>query len=231
MKKGRDAAGDLVKAVFKGGLRTARLFDRATGGCRLDQACEYLVTAGIFEQLAQRDRGTVLLEVPVRLANREARAIRCGAPSASDRRNGRYDLVHYWANGAPRAAIEVKSPIRNAVRSSFRGDLLRLSNTLSASINSTYQFGAFVFFATKDYSGQFSAMRGKVVDARERLGAMMASIDEIAADYTGDRLFHRLYTSKVYSSRDAEEGVWQLGMILLAGQGKQGTFPRDLITQ
>ncbi|GAB3091434.1 hypothetical protein [Lysobacter terrae] len=229
MSKGIDPAYNLVGEIFDGGLRTARLFDKATGGCRLDQACEYLLTAGIFERLAQRHKGAVLLEVPVRSANKEASAVPRGRPSKKGRTNGRYDLVHYWANGKPRAVIEVKSPIRNAVRGSFDGDLARISRTLTASAQSSYQFGALVFFATKDYSSKCSEMREKRRDAKERLNELMSSVSVISKDHVGSSLFRRVYKSKVQYSRDADEGAWQLGMVLLAAKSRQATFPHDLM--
>lgn len=231
-KKGRDSAKDLVATVFNGGLRAAKLFDKATGGCRLDEACEYLVTASIFERLAQRDRGYVFLEVPVKWAREEAGAVRCGRPSQADRMGGRYDLVHYWGNGKPRAAIEVKSSIRNVVRNSFHGDFNRLTTTLKASRDSSYQFTAFVFFATKDYSESVDGIKEKRKRAKAGLEKLMTGIENLATEYVAhpkNPLIRRLYTSSVQYSKDLDEGAWQLGMVLFADKWKATTFTKGLL--
>lgn len=231
-KKGKDPVAGLVQSIFKGSVRAARLFDKATGGCRLDQACEYLLTASVFERLAQHDRGYVHLEVPVSWANEEADAIRCGRPSAADRKNGRYDIVHYWNNGKPRAAIEIKSPIRSMNKQRFRGDFKRLTNTLKASNKSSYQFCAFAFYATKDYGNKKEPFEQKKKNAKSKLNGLMDSIESYASDFLahkGSPLLRRLYKSPMTASKDEDEGVWQVGLVVFAKKSRAATFTEDML--
>lgn len=232
-KKGKDPVAGLVQSIFKGSVRAARLFDKATGGCRLDQACEYLLTASVFERLAQHDRGYVHLEVPVGWANKEAKAVRCGPPSAADRKNGRYDIVHYWANEKPRAAIEIKTPIKNMNKQRFRGDFGRLTNTLKASDKSSYQFCAFVFYATKDYGNSKSSFELKRKNAKDKLNALMDEIDSYASEFLAHRggplLIRRLYKSPLAASKDEDEGVWQIGLVIFARKSQAATFTEDML--
>lgn len=232
MSNGTDSAEKLLQMIFSGALKSARVFDNATGGCRLCDASEHFLTAGIFEKLSGA-KGASHLEVAVGECRKEAKAIRQGKPSKKERMNGRYDLVHYWAaNELPRAAIEVKNGIRHLNRAMFLKDFKRLATTLTASGDSSYQFCAFVFFATADYTAAVSDVRSRKLKAKERLDTLMSGISDIATEFTAHKkqpLLRRIYSSKTYYSPFKDEGAWNIGMVVFAASSAAGTFPANLM--
>lgn len=229
--KGSDAAEKIIRQMFAGALRSAKIFDRATGGCRLSDASEHFLTAGIFEALATC-KGVTHLEVPVSACRKEAGAVRCGRPSKRDRMKGRYDLVHYWVkNERPRAAIEVKNGVKVMNKALFRGDFARLTRTMTASKDSSYQFCAFVFFATVDYK-QADVISVSKKLAKQKLEELTSRIDDLASEFvkSGSRpLLRRTYTSKTFYSPFADEGAWKIGMVLFADVKAAPSFPKDLM--
>lgn len=227
---GREAAEKIINQIFAGALRSAKIFDQATGGCRLCDASEHFLTAGIFTALAQC-KGATHLEVPVSSCRKEAGAIRCGKPSRRDRMNGRYDLVHYWADERPRVAIEVKNGVKVLNTALFRGDFERLTRTLAASKDSSYQFCAFVFFATADYTSK-ELLSDEKKGAKVRLETLTSRINDLAAEFVKSKrrpLLRRTYTSKTFYSKFADEGAWKIGMVLFADANAAASFPKDLV--
>lgn len=228
--KGKEPSQNILEHIFKGGLNAARVFDRATGGCRLSDASEHFLTAGVFRELSNL-KGATHLEVSVKECCKEARAIRKGRSTKRDRKNGRYDLVHYWVDQTPRAAIEVKNGIRHANRAVLTSDFHRLTRSLAASKDSTFQFAAFVFFATVDYSKKDEVHRARKKRAREKLTDLLNRIDEIAKEFTDHssrKLLRRTYTSRVNYSSHEDEGAWLIGLIVFADGRAVSTFPSQL---
>lgn len=227
---GREAAENIINHIFSGALRSAKVFDQATGGCRLSDASEHFLTAGIFSALA-RCKGATHLEVPVSACREEAGAIRCGKPSSRERMNGRYDLVHYWADERPRVAVEVKNGVRVLNKALFRGDFERLTRTLTAAKGSSYQFCAFVYFATADYKLKWLLSEEKKA-ARVRLEILTSRINDLAAEFVKSKrrpLLRRTYISKTFYSKYEDEGAWNIGMVLFADANAAASFPKNLV--
>lgn len=228
--RGEDSAADIIRAVLRGGMKAARVFDDATGGCRLSDASEHFLTAGIFESLSKL-KGFTHLEVSVDDCLREARAIRRGRHAKLTRVNGRYDLVHYRANESPRVAIEVKNGIRDINRAALTADFTRLSESLKASSGSTYQFCAFVFFCTADYSTNKSSKAARNRVARERVNEIIGGVGLVASEFTAHQkrpLLRRVYSSKIHCSPDADEGAWAVAIVVFADSAARATFPSSL---
>lgn len=229
-EKGMEAAEKIISQIFAGALRSAKVFDRATGGCRLSDASEHFLTAGIFEALS-KCKGATHLEVPVSACRKEAGAVRCGKPSKRDRMKGRYDLVHYWANERPRAAIEVKNGVKVMNTALFIKDFERLTRTLKASKDSSYQFCAFVFFATADYKKKDKLLIEKKL-AKKKLEELTSRINDLASEFVHSQhrpLLRRTYTSKTFYSPFFDEGAWKIGMVLFADATAAPSFPKNLI--
>lgn len=229
-EKGKEPAEKIIKQVFSGALRSAKVFDRATGGCRLSDASEHFLIAGIFEALS-KSRGATHLEVPVLACRKEAGSIRCGKPSRQDRMSGRYDLVHYWVDQRPRVAIEVKNGIKVLNKALFNDDFHRLTRTLTANKDSSYQFCAFVYFVTADYKQKESHAVEKRA-AKERLEKLTSRIDEFASEFVKNDsrpLLRRTYTSKTFYSKFQDEGAWKIGMVVFADANAAASFPKALI--
>jgi hypothetical protein len=228
--KGGDSARNILEHIFKGGLDAARVFDRATGGCRLNDASEHFLTAGVFKELSKL-KGATHLEVSVKDCCKEAGAIRKGRTSKRDRKNGRYDLVHYRVDQRPRVAIEVKNGIRHANRAVLTSDFDRLARSLAASKDSSFQFCAFVFFATADYTKKDGTHPARRKRSKGNLTRLLSRIDEVAKEFTDHpsrKLLRRTYSSPVNYSRHEDEGAWLIGMIVFADGRAASTFPRQL---
>lgn len=231
MKVRKESARTILKRITDGAERAAKLYDKATGSL-LSDACEYVLTMGVFERLAQSTNGPVLLEVPVKWARQEASAVRKGRPSKADRLSGRYDLVQYWANNNPRIAIEVKSPVANAYKGRFDADFKRLANTLTASGDSSFQFCCLVLYATKSYPRKAADAIEKRSRAKVALTTMLDKIEGQAAGYVEHRdhkLIRRMYRGKLHYSGDLDEGVWQIAVVVFAHQNQAGTFTSKLM--
>jgi hypothetical protein len=144
---------------------------------------------------------------------------------------GRYDLVHYWANERPRAAIEVKNGVKVLNTALFNADFDRLTRTLKASKSSSYQFCAFVYFATIDYRGN-SSIQVEKREARAKLDSLSSRINDLATKFVGSKhrpLIRRSYTSKTFYSKFDDEGAWKIGMVLFADATAAPSFPAHLI--
>ena len=228
--RGKEPAQSILEHIFRGGLGAARVFAKATGGSRLSDASEHFLTAGVFRELAKL-KGATLLEVSVKECCEEAGAIRKGRSSKRDRKNGRYDLVHYWADQTPRAAIEVKNGIRHANRALLTSDFDRLTRSLSASKDSTFQFSAFVFFSTADFCKRGLTLSARRTQAKHKLEELLNRINLITTEFTHQpsrKLLRRIYSSPINYSTHEDEGAWVIGMIVFADSRAASTFPRRL---
>ena len=80
----------------------------------LSYAPEYFLTVKIAEEISKINKNKFItlednVEKTLDISNAKGR----GKISTGTRANGRYDIVVWWANGHPRAIIEVKNCVRN----------------------------------------------------------------------------------------------------------------------
>ncbi len=202
---------ELVKAMIRGGEKAYQDFFRISGGEWFDEAPEYFLTTYVAGAAGNGENSYALLEVPVNMTRKEAGAIRRGRPAMHERKNGRFDVVLYWANGNPRAAVEVKSPIWSATRQKIIPDIDRLCTTLVASKDSTFQFCAFLFYAS------VSKPNRKHDNPSQRLRALLGRIEARACEKVVEHGVKAvLVPGSVHSGNEVDDGAWAIAAVVVA---------------
>ncbi|MGH2307191.1 hypothetical protein ACRCD8_05415 [Aliarcobacter sp. ERUVET-8] len=127
---------------------------------------EYLITVKIAEEISKINKNKfVTLEDNVEYILNLSKAKGRGKISNSTRANGRYDIVVWWANGHPRAVVEVKNSVRNFKK--IEEDVKRVCNTLNRkTTDSTLKQGFIAFYIDNTY----------VNNAREKLNNQIENI-------------------------------------------------------
>ena len=181
------------------------LYHDMTGGLWLWQAPEYFITSTVAKSIfAIQGPKYLTLENNVRSAIEDAGAKGCGRLSADFRQNGRADITLWWADGTPRAIVEIK----NQMFSNFQleKDIRRIKAFLLRRREATtYQFGAFGFYgsATGDNQEHIS----------EKLESKTSDVLERTRELIGDALVAELFTTSV--TRELEHDAWHAACILI----------------
>jgi hypothetical protein len=214
-----DKGHDLIDALIKGGEKAVRNFSSISGGEWFDEAPEYFLTTYVASELKNFEKTTALLEVSVSQCQKEAEATRRGRPAKAERRNGRYDVVAYWANGFPRGAIEVKSPIWVNDQTRLMPDFTRLCLTLNANQNGTFQFCAFVFYAS------VSNPKQEYDNASQRLRDLVSRIEETALEVAKENGVRRTMRSgSIRRGKNDDDGAWCIGCVIFSNKGGENSF-------
>lgn len=219
MASAPDKGHDLIDALIKGGEKAVRDFSSISGGEWFDEAPEYFLTAYVAAELKNFEKTTALLEVSVSQCRKEAGATRRGRPAKAERRNGRYDVVAYWANGLPRGAIEVKSPIWVNDQARLLPDFTRLCLTLNANQNGSFQFCAFVFYASVSDPEQ------GYDNASQRLRDLISRIEGTALDVAKENGVRRtMRSSAIRRGKSDKDRTWCIGCIIFSNKGRENNF-------
>lgn len=208
---------DLVKGMISGGEEAVTAFSHLSGGEWFDEAPEYFLTSAVAQSAGRYESTNALLEVNVDSTRREAGASRRGRAASHERRNGRFDVVVYWANGTPRAAVEVKSPIGSASENLIAPDIDRLSSSLAVSKESSLQFGVFLFYAS------VSQPQRKHESSEHRLQELLDRIEQKAKERATS---HGANAIPVRGSihTEGEEGAWVISSVVIVHPGSERTF-------
>lgn len=204
MANGVEPAADLINALIRGGEAAFEHFRRLSGGYWLDHAPEYFLTSYAAAAIGDTQKSRAGIEVSVAETRVLALAVLRGRPHGEDRRTGRYDIVLYWANGNPRAGVEVKSPFSWADTARLRPDFVRLCKTLAARKDTTFQFCVFLYYASVD-----DPIRN-YPNASQRLRAVIKSIGDYAKTVAEE---HELgsVAFPVHTHRGGEDpGAWAI---------------------
>lgn len=214
-----DRGHDLIDALIRGGEKAVNDFSCISGGEWFDEAPEYFLTTYVATGLKNFEKTNLLLEVSVNQCRREAGAIRRGRPAKAERRNGRYDVVAYWANGLPRGAIEVKSPIWVNDRARLQPDFTRLCLTLNANQNGAFQFCAFVFYASVPNPEQ------RYDNASQRLRDLVSRIEGTALDVAKENGVRRtMRAGAIRRGKNDGDGAWCIGCVIFSNKGGENSF-------
>ena len=141
----------IIKATLDGIDESMSIYQKWSGGEWLWNAPEYLLTIKIAENISKiKGSKFITLEDNVdyllNLANAKGR----GKISDKTRKNGRSDIVLWWANGTPRAIIEVKNSVYN--QNKISNDINRIKAILKRKKSkSTLQFGLIAFYIDRKY--------------------------------------------------------------------------------
>lgn len=171
--------GDVVDAAMRGIAIAQTDFEKWSGGSWLWEAPEYLATVYVARELA-RLKGTkfVSLENNAGRALRDAGAAVRGPIQKHIRAQGRFDILLSWADGRPRAPIEVKGWVNKY--QGIAADMRRLEAVIHrAKDKSSFQFGLMVFHTSADDDRTFSAS--------ERVSKWIANIESEAHEVIPSR--------------------------------------------
>ena len=102
----------IIEATLDGIDESMDIYQKWSGGEWLWNAPEYLITVKIAENIANLDGNKyITLEDNVDYILDVSNAKGKGQVSDLTRKNGRSDIVLWWAGGRPRAIIEVKNTV------------------------------------------------------------------------------------------------------------------------
>lgn len=201
--KGLEIISSLISGAEKACREYMDLSGRSPG-----YAPESFIQAGAARALLKVGQTTVVLEESV------ADTYSASQPPTRGRVNkavatGRYDIVAYWQNGNPRAAIEVKSPVNALVKQQYGKDFNRLIATMNGHSDATFQFGIFLFLTVKKgVNNDFSKAKIDIGALVEKLGAEAASL---AKEKAKTKMSVFIHQGKAHPLKiDAEEGAWQI---------------------
>ena len=121
---------DVVKKVLSGIVKAKKDYEDWSD-CPLQEAPEYLLTVYIAKEIGQLGGGgrkVLTLESKVQDIVDDAGGIGSGRVPEGTRLGGKSDVTLYWADGIPRAVIEVKNQLTRA--SAIEDDLIRIRSLL-----------------------------------------------------------------------------------------------------
>jgi len=205
--------------MIRSGEKAAAHFCQISGGEWFDEAPEYFLSTYVARSAGNHENTFALLEVQVDQTRKEAGASRRGRAANHERRNGRFDVVLYWANGNPRAAVEIKSPIWDVTEQQIRPDIDRLCSALLANSSSTFQFGVFLFYAS------VGKPERKHDNATQRMRDLLERIEEKAIEWTARRGAEViLIPGAVHKGKEDEDGAWSIASLVITRTGGKRSF-------
>jgi hypothetical protein len=223
MSNGADKGSELLDCLIRGGERAVADFAKLSCGEWFDEAPEYFLTTYLASSLNNLDKTTALLEVPVGKTREEAGAIRRGAPSKNERRNGRFDLVVYWANGNPRGVIEVKSPVHVVDENKLGPDFDRLCTAISVNSESSFQYGAFVYYASVSKPKETAKHDNATAKLRELVTKVYGRAEVAANEHD---LVATSWPGSIHRGKDDDDGTWCLAAIVFTRKGGERAFQK-----
>lgn len=216
---GPNSGVELIDAMIRGGERAVSDFAHISGGEWFDEAPEYFLTTYVAWSVGNLESTYALLEVSVDQARKEAGASCLGRPSGHERRNGRFDVVVYWANDKPRGAVEVKSPIWSAEERKIKPDIDELCSTLTANENSTFQFCVFLYYASvADPERKHNNASQRLRDLNSRVGTMATNCAR------GRGVECRSVLGTIHRGEDGSGGAWCIAALVITRKGGQQPF-------
>lgn len=141
----------IIESTLNGIDESVEVYKKWSGGEWLWNAPEYLITVKIAENIANMDGSKYItlednVDYILDLSNTKGK----GEVSDSARANGRSDIVLWWANGTPRAIIEVKNAVFRLDK--IAQDIDRIQEVLkSEKLDTSLQFGLIAFYIDRGY--------------------------------------------------------------------------------
>jgi len=141
----------IIESTLNGIDESVEVYKKWSGGEWLWNAPEYLITVKIAENIANIDGSKyITLEDNVDYILDVSNTKGKGEVSDSARANGRSDIVLWWANGTPRAIIEVKNAVFRLDK--ITQDIDSIQEVLkSEKLNTSLQFGLIAFYIDRGY--------------------------------------------------------------------------------
>lgn len=203
----------IVDATIKGISKAQSDYESWSGGDWLWNAPEYLSTTYVAREigLESEDKGTqyVTMEHGTKAAIVDAGAKGRGKLHGKMRPNGRVDLLLWWADGTPRAPIEIKCQV--SVFSQIKADIDRIEKIIHRnSTESSFQFGIMAFYTS------VAARDGNA--AKEKMKIRLKRIKSVLNEYLETNSPNTKSTwhgNKDEEMRIVDESAWAVVAIVL----------------
>ena len=216
---GPDKGFDLINAMIRGGEKAVSEFGYISGGEWFDEAPEYFLTTYVASSVSSSSSTHSLLEVSINKSRKRAGAFRRGRPANHERRNGRFDIVVYWAKDTPRGAVEIKSPIWSVTRKLIKPDIDELCSALTARKESTFQFGAFIYYASVSDPKRIHN------NASQRLRDLLIRMDNLAIELANDHGVDCLSKhGTIHRGENGIGGAWSIAALVFTHKGRLQSF-------
>jgi hypothetical protein len=211
-KRGPVKGAEIISKLIAGAEKACIEYLEISGRSSPGYAPESFIQAGAARALSKVGQTLVVLEESV------ADAYNASQPPAPGRvksivSKGRYDIVAYWKNGNPRAAIEVKSPVNALVKQKFTKDFNRLLATMNGHLDASFQYGIFLFLTVKKgIDSDLDKAKVNIKSLVEKLGIEAAALSQAKAK---GRVKVLIYEGKAHSLKDEDkQGAWQVSAIV-----------------
>ena len=167
---------DVIGKTLRGIGRAHRDYADWTGGEWLWNAPEYMTTVYVAREI-RTTKGYeyyLTLEYSAGQTIRDAGGIGRGRVSHDSRLGGKFDVVLYRANGAPRVVIEVKKQVRSFTQ--LKQDARRVRDALRNPSN-TIRCGLLAFYTSCKVNDTRDS------SARDRIREILNNVDRDAQEY------------------------------------------------
>ena len=189
-----DLMDDVANKTLAGISKAQKDYEDWTGGYWLWEAPEYMVTTYIARQISAISDKTfyLTLENNVRDGIRDAGGAG-GRPRKALRFSGKFDILLWWANGTPRAIIEVKNQVPGF--SKIKHDVSRISAALRSHQN-TIRCG-FIAYYTSLTDDEHNPAKNRV---ETRVDGVASDVKEFAK---ANNMKFKRYPGKVVIDEDS----------------------------
>ena len=190
----------VVRKTLQGIAEAHRDYHSWTDGRWLWEAPEYLLTTYIAKKISSiTDEGFLLtLENNVSSAIQDAGGLSRGRPQAALRPKGRYDILLWWANGTPRAVIEVKNQISGFA--AIQSDAEKICAVLS--LENTFRTGLVAFY-TSNRDSKCGAQQARISMKRR-----LEDIERSARAFVRERQMTTRFHSRRITVDDDVDSAW-----------------------
>lgn len=203
---------EIIAKIIRGAEKACLDYISLSGNPFPGYAPESFIQAGAARELVKFETTWVVLEDSVADAYKAAHYKKKG-PSKDSVAKGRYDIVAYWKNGLPRAAIEVKSPVNALAKQKYEKDFNRLIHSMNGHSDASFQYGIFLFLTVKKGSKtDFQKSKIEIQSLVDRLGVEAANM---VAEKSKMHLNVLIYEGKFHQITSSEEqGAWRISAIV-----------------
>lgn len=211
-KKGPVNGAQIISKLIDGAEKACLEYMEISGRSSPGYAPESFIQAGAARALKKVGQTLVVLEESVADTYSASQPPTPGR-SKSAVSKGRYDIVAYWKNGKPRAAIEVKSPVNALVKQKIDKDFNRLVETMNGHSDATFQYGIFLFLTVKKGVGtDFEKAKVDINSLVEKIGMEAAVLSQAKVKRKLNIFIH---AGKAYPLNfENVQGAWRVSAIV-----------------
>ena len=185
----------IIDATLAGVEKAQRFYEDASGDNWLWEGPEYLLVVHVAKALHKLEGAKYCtLESNVHATLKDAQAVTLGAPPKRLRHKGRFDLVLWWGNGAPRAAFEFKNQVYSYAQ--IAHDVARIEGVVERNAeSSSFQFGAIVFYT--------SCLESTRNSAGDKLNARVDHLYKELKTHVSAKAITDLHKGKIHTEGDS----------------------------